>query len=76
MLAVFSAPDAVVIAALLAAVGSSIATWVNSHRAAEDKWKAQHVIHLIWVISTTRCHHCVRTNFFYLLRQNLRSRIC
>lgn len=36
MLAVFSAPDAVVIAALLAAVGSSIATWVNSHRAAKQ----------------------------------------
>ena len=36
MLAVFTAPDALVVAALVAAAGSSLGTWVNAHRAAKQ----------------------------------------
>ena len=36
MLAVFTAPDAVVIAALATAAASTVATWWNSHQAAKQ----------------------------------------
>ena len=36
MFAVFTAPDAVIIAALLAAVGGQVGTWISTHRTSKQ----------------------------------------